>query len=181
MSLQPLAGIQWDIMWTINTKKKCAYRRLVSVRPFNRELWSLICYAVCMLRAIIISVLFICNYWQEFNKTLLEPSIPRRDAHIIALFRSDPSTQSYGPWLVMQYTYRAMIVSVLFLCNVWLKFKKTLWKQSIPIGDKHIVILFLSEPSAQSYGPWLVMQYAYGAIIVSALILCIYWQEFNKL
>jgi hypothetical protein len=41
-------------------------------------------------RAIIVSALFLCNYWLEFNETLSEQSIPRGDAHIIALFRSDP-------------------------------------------------------------------------------------------
>jgi hypothetical protein len=36
-------------------------------------------------RAIIVSVLFLCNYWQEFNETLWEPSILRGDALILAL------------------------------------------------------------------------------------------------
>jgi hypothetical protein len=48
-------------------------------------------------RTIIVSVLLLCNNWQEFKETSLEPSIPRGDAHILALFRSDPSTLSYGP------------------------------------------------------------------------------------
>jgi hypothetical protein len=54
-------------------------------------------------RAIVITALLLCNYLLEFNETLWEPSTPRGDAHIIALFWSDPSTQSYGPCLVMQY------------------------------------------------------------------------------
>jgi hypothetical protein len=48
-------------------------------------------------RGRIISMLFLCNYWQEFNRTLWEPSIPRGDGHILALLLSDPSSQSYGP------------------------------------------------------------------------------------
>jgi hypothetical protein len=42
-------------------------------------------------KAIIVSALFLCNYRLEFNETLPEPSIPKGDAHIIALFWSDPS------------------------------------------------------------------------------------------
>jgi hypothetical protein len=34
---------------------------------------------------------------KEFNKTLWEPSMPKGDAHIVALFSSDTLTQSYGP------------------------------------------------------------------------------------
>jgi hypothetical protein len=37
------------------------------------------------------------HYWLEFNETLWELSIPRVDAHIIALLGSDILTQSYGP------------------------------------------------------------------------------------
>jgi hypothetical protein len=37
----------------------------------------------------IVSALLLCNYWLEFNGTLLEPAIPRGDAHIAALFVSD--------------------------------------------------------------------------------------------
>jgi hypothetical protein len=48
-------------------------------------------------RPIFISALVLCNYWLEFKETLWEPSIPKGNAHIIALFRSDPLSQSYGP------------------------------------------------------------------------------------
>jgi hypothetical protein len=106
------------------------------------------------------SALVLCNYWLEFNETLWEPLIPRGDAHIVGLFRSDTSTQSYGPWLVMQYAYRARIVSALLLCNYWLNLKETLWESSIPREDAHIIALFWSDTLTQSYGPWLVMQYA---------------------
>jgi glycerol-3-phosphate cytidylyltransferase-like family protein len=131
-------------------------------------------------RVKIVSALLLCNYWLEFNKTLFEPSIPRGNAHIVALFRSDTLTQRYGPWLVMQYAYRAKIISALLLCNYWLEFNETLWEASIPKGDAHIVTLFGSDTLTQSYGPWFVMQYAYRAKIVSALLLCNYWLEFNK-
>jgi hypothetical protein len=43
-------------------------------------------------RAIIVFVLFL-----EFKEILWDPSIPREDSYILALFRSDPSTQSYSP------------------------------------------------------------------------------------
>jgi hypothetical protein len=33
--------------------------------------------------------------------------------------------------------------------------------KTIPIGDAHIVILILSEPSRQNYDPSLVLHYAY--------------------
>jgi hypothetical protein len=45
-SLHLLAGIQRNFMGTFNTKRICAYRRLVPVRHFNSELWPLISYAV---------------------------------------------------------------------------------------------------------------------------------------
>jgi hypothetical protein len=77
---------------------------------------------------IIVSVLLVCNYWQKFIETLWEPSIPRGDVHIVALFRSGPLTQSNGPWLVMQYAYRAIIISMLLLCNYLLEFNETLWE-----------------------------------------------------
>jgi hypothetical protein len=96
----------------------------------------------------------------EFNKTLWVSSISRGDAHIMGLFWSDPLTQSYGPWLVMQYAYRAIIISALLLCNYWLEFHETLWELSIPRGDAHIVALFRSDSLTQSYGPWLIMHYA---------------------
>jgi hypothetical protein len=32
-----------------------------------------------------LSTLFLCNCWLDFNETLWEPSIPRRDAHIEGL------------------------------------------------------------------------------------------------
>jgi hypothetical protein len=52
----------------------------------------------------------------------------------------------------MHYAYRAKIVSALLLCNFWLEFKETVWEPSIPKGDGHIVALFWSDPSLQSYG-----------------------------
>jgi hypothetical protein len=39
-----------------------------------------------------VSGVVLCNYWLEFNETLLESSILRGDAHIVGLFRSDPLT-----------------------------------------------------------------------------------------
>jgi hypothetical protein len=108
----------------------------------------------------------------QINETLWEPSIPRGDVHILALFWSDHLTQSYGPWLVMQYAYRIIIVSAPLPCNYWQEFNERSWEQSKPRGDAHIIALFRFYPSAQSYGPWLDMQYAYRAIIVSALLLC---------
>jgi hypothetical protein len=116
-SLQLLAGIQHNCMGTFNSNRRCAYRQLVPVRHFNSELWSFISYAVCIYRAIIVSVLLLCNYWLEFNETLWEPSIPRGDVQIVALFQSDTLAQSYGPWLDMHYAYRTVIVSALLLCN----------------------------------------------------------------
>jgi hypothetical protein len=93
----------------------------------------------------IVSTLLFCNYWLEFNKTLLQPLIPRGDAHIVGLFLSDTLTQSYGPLLVMQYAYRVKFVSVLLLCSYWLEFNETLWEPSIPREDAHIIDLFRSD------------------------------------
>jgi hypothetical protein len=104
-------------------------------------------------RVKIVSALLLCNYWLEFNNTLWEPSIPRGDAHIVALFRSVNLTQSYSPCLVMQYAYRAKIIFALLHCNYWLEFNKTLWEPSIPREDGHIIALFESDILAQSYGP----------------------------
>jgi hypothetical protein len=42
-------------------------------------------------------MLFLCNYWLEFNKTLWKP-----------------------------YAYRAIMVFVLLLCNYWLELNETL-------------------------------------------------------
>jgi hypothetical protein len=131
-------------------------------------------------RAKIISALLLCNYWLEFNETFWEPSIPRGDAHIVTLFWSDTLTQSYGSWLVMQYAYRAKIISTLLLCNYWLEINKTLWEPSIPWENAHIIALLGSDILTQSYGPWLVMQYVYTKLFVSALLLCNYWLEFNE-
>jgi hypothetical protein len=85
----------------------------------------------------------------------------------------------------MQYAYTAKIVSGLVLCNYWLEFNETLWESSISRGDisrgdAHIVNLLQSDPLTQSYGPLLVMQYAYRVKIVSTLLLCYYWLEFNE-
>jgi hypothetical protein len=52
-----------------------------------------------------VSRVVLCNYGLELNETLWESSISRGDAHIDGLFWSDTLTQSYGPWLVMQYAY----------------------------------------------------------------------------
>jgi hypothetical protein len=112
-------------------------------------------------RAIIVFALRLCNYWLKFNETLWEPSIPKGDAHIVALFRPDTLTQSYDTWLVMQYAYRANVM-----------------EPSIPRGVAHISPCS-GQTLTQSYGPWLVIQYAYRAIIVSTLLLCNYWLEFN--
>jgi hypothetical protein len=49
ISLQLLSGIQRNFMGTYNTKRNCAFRRLVPVRPFNTELWPSITYADCIL------------------------------------------------------------------------------------------------------------------------------------
>jgi hypothetical protein len=106
-------------------------------------------------------------------------NIKRRCAYV-GLFRSNTFTQSYGPWLVMQYAYRVKMVSALLLCNYWLEFNETLWEPSISRGDAHIVSLFRSDTLTQSYGLWLVMQYAYRVKIVSVLLLWNYWLEFNE-
>jgi hypothetical protein len=42
-------------------------------------------------KTIIVSALFLYNFWLEFNETLWEPIIQRGDALIVALLRSDPS------------------------------------------------------------------------------------------
>jgi hypothetical protein len=42
----------------------------------------------------------------------------------------------------MQYRYREIIMSALFLCNYCLEFNESLWETSIPIGDAQIVALF---------------------------------------
>jgi hypothetical protein len=75
-------------MGTFNTKRRCAYHCLVGVRHLNSELRPLISYADAY-RKIFVFALLLCNYWLEFNETLLEPSIPRGDRHIVALFGSD--------------------------------------------------------------------------------------------
>jgi hypothetical protein len=147
-----MSGIQQNFMGTFNIKTGCAYRRLVSVRHLNSKLWPLISYSVCF-RKKIVSALLLCNYWLEFNKTLWEPSIPSEDAHFIALMGSDILTQSYGPWLFMQYAYRKIFVSVLLPCYYWLEFNETLLEPSIPRGDAHIVTLFGSDILTLSYGP----------------------------
>jgi hypothetical protein len=59
------------------------------------------------------------------------------------LFRSDPSTQSYSPWLVMHYAYRAKVFSVLFLCNYSQEFNETLLEPSITRCDAHIIALLV--------------------------------------
>jgi hypothetical protein len=62
-------------------------------------------------RAKIISALLLCNSWLEFNKTLWEPSIPREDAHIIALLGSDILTQSYAlDWLCSMHIENYMFL-----------------------------------------------------------------------
>jgi hypothetical protein len=154
---------------------------LIIPRRWNREGDIVLVLSVLLsVRPNFVSGLVLCNYWLEFQQNFMEIINIKRDAHIVSLFRSDPLTQSYGPWLVMHYAYRVKIVSALLLYNYWLKFNDTLWALSIPRGDAHIVPLFWSETSTQSYGPWLVMQYAYRAKIVPALLLCNYWLEFNK-
>jgi hypothetical protein len=40
-----------------------------------------------------VSALFLCNYWLEYKETFKEPSVLTGDRHMVALFRSDPSTQ----------------------------------------------------------------------------------------
>jgi hypothetical protein len=139
--------------------------------------WLVMQYAY---KAKLVSVLLLCNYWLEFNETIWEPSISSGDAHIVALFRSDIITQSYGRWLVMQYAYRAIIVSALLHCVYCLEFNATFLESSISGGDAHIVGFLLSNLSSQSYSPWLVMHYAYRAKIVSALLLWNYWLVFNE-
>ncbi|XP_060561263.1 DNA-directed RNA polymerases I and III subunit RPAC1-like [Ruditapes philippinarum] len=47
-SQQLLAGIQGNFMGIINIKRRCAYRCLVPVIPFNSELWPLISFALCI-------------------------------------------------------------------------------------------------------------------------------------
>lgn len=40
--------------------------------------------------------------------------------------------------------------------NSLLDFNETLWKPSIPKGDRHVIGMFLSDHLTQSYGPWIV-------------------------
>jgi hypothetical protein len=135
---------------------------------------------------IIVSALLSCYYWQEFNETLWEQSItiprhvaPRQGAHIVALFRLNPSARSYGPWLVMLYAYRQWSFLCYFSATTCLNSMK-LWVPSIPRWDAHILTLLRSDLSTQSKVPWLGKYYACNAIIVSVLFLCNYRQEFNE-
>jgi hypothetical protein len=70
-------------------------------------------------RTIIVSALLLCNYWLEFNKTLWEPSIPKGDVHIIALFLSDTfylelwSLISYAVCIYSNYRFRATSLQLL--------------------------------------------------------------------
>jgi hypothetical protein len=92
-----------------------------------------------------VSALVLCNYWLEFSKTLLEPSIPRGDAHVIALFRSDTLTQKYGP-LISYTIYNQSNNRAIIVCKYCLEFNESLWEPSIPIEDAHIFALFGSDP-----------------------------------
>jgi hypothetical protein len=78
-------------------------------------------------------------------------NIRRRCAyHCLVLVR--PFNTELWP-LIMQYAYRATIVSLYFFCKYWLKFNETLYEQSISWGDAQIIALFESDSSRQSYGP----------------------------
>jgi hypothetical protein len=68
-------------MGTSNTRRRCAYRRLVPARLFNSKLWPLINYAVCLY----CNNCFRTSSFDFFNETLWELSIPRGDVHIAAL------------------------------------------------------------------------------------------------
>jgi hypothetical protein len=46
--------------------------------PHNFEILDATLY-----RKIFVSALLLCKYWLEINETLLEPSIPRGDGHIV--------------------------------------------------------------------------------------------------
>jgi hypothetical protein len=67
----------------MNAKRRCI--KLLSVCPER----TVQCIAMvpdwlvmqCVLRVTFVSVLFHINYLPDFNKTLLEPSIPKGDAH----------------------------------------------------------------------------------------------------
>jgi hypothetical protein len=145
-SLDQLAGIQQNFMGTIKTKNRCAYRRFVPFRPSTQGYgpWLVMQNAY---RGIIISVLFLYNHWHKFNETVSEPSILRGDAHIVTLFRSDLSTKSYDHWLFMQYAYRAIIPSVLYLSNYLQEFNDILLEPSVLSRDVPIIAFLWSDPS----------------------------------
>jgi hypothetical protein len=172
----------------------------------NIGLWPLISYAVCIKSNKSFRAISLQQPMAWIQLTFLRTIKPRWDSHLVSLPRLDPSSPSYGPWSIMQYAFRGLIVSVLFLCNNWqelepliprwysqifslisyanvytaiivsalfsvLEFNGTSWEPSISRRDAHIVALLRSDPPLQSNGPWLVMQYANRAIIVSCYFL----------
>jgi hypothetical protein len=112
--------------------------------------------------------------WRDFGK--LYGNLQFQEEMRISLPCSGQTlTQSFGPWLVMQYAYRAKIVYALLLCNYWQEINKTLWELLIP-RDVHIVALlklFRPDTSLQSDGPWfsyILEQYCYffaAAVLIS--------------
>ena len=48
ISQQRLNGFPRNFMGTINTKRRCAYRRRVLVGQFITELWPFVCFALCI-------------------------------------------------------------------------------------------------------------------------------------
>jgi hypothetical protein len=57
----------------------------------------------------------------------------------------------------MQYAYRAIIVSMLLLCNYWLEFNETLLELSIPRGDVLICLVPVRHFNSQL---WSLITYA---------------------
>jgi hypothetical protein len=119
----------------------------------------------------------LCNNWLEFKETLWESSISRGDAHTVGLFRSDTLTQSYVPWLVMQYAYsknRFRATSLQLPAGIQGNFMGTFntkrrcaYRRLVPVRN------FNSEL-------WPIISYAYRVKIVSVLLLCNYWLEFKE-
>jgi hypothetical protein len=101
----------------------------------NLHPWFDICMHINRL-----SVQFLYIYCHKFNEIFKKQSIPRGDAHIVALFGSDPSTQLYAVTMKNNRFYHfsantgwhsRMIIGTINtkrICLVWVRpFNKELW------------------------------------------------------
>jgi hypothetical protein len=72
ISLQLQAGIQWNLMETINSKRRWAYPCLVPVRPFNTDLWPMISYMYveCIKSNFAIALQLLYWFQQNFMETI---------------------------------------------------------------------------------------------------------------